>query len=136
MSYADENYDEDYEDDNGDRLDGDYVYPNVNRLLQIAASMDHYDGNVGTLKELDLKDDHNLPEKYNMATELCTQFAQLERATQDPGTVMMMYEGMIFKTMWDLRLQTASKKKYKELAKFFMVGCVVLTGLVVYAFTR
>ena len=140
--YSDESYDEDFDDNepeqDNNRLDGDYVYPSVERILQIAASMDHYDvtNSIGTREKLDIKDDMNIGEKYVLAADLCNQFAKLERTTQDPGMVMMMYEGMIFKGLWDLRLQTISKNRYKELAKFCMIGCAVMTGLAVYLLAR
>jgi hypothetical protein len=132
----DEFDDEDYQEDNGDRLDGEYIYPNAQRLLEVAASMDDYDNGVKTREAIGIKDDHNVAEKHNMATELCNHFAELERTVGDPGMIMMMYEGMIFKMTYDLRLQTISKNKYKELAKFFMVGTVVMLGVAVYTFLQ
>lgn len=129
-------YEPDEDDDNEVQgLDTEYVYPNAKRLIEIANSMNHYDTKYGieTQQTLSIKDDNNLPEKYLLAEVLCNEFANIERTADDnPGLIMMLYEGMIFKHLWDLRLQTISVKRYKELARFWAVGCAVMTGVVIY----
>ena len=126
--------------DDEDEIDADYIYPNAKRLMDIAASMNHYETQLldskGLNNVLDVKDTGDIAEKYNAAVLMCEEFAKLEQVTKDPGLIMMMYEGIIFKTTWDLRLQTQSKRRYKELARFFMAGCVVMLGLSIYLLSK
>jgi hypothetical protein len=127
-------YDQNEEELFKEDLDEEYTFPSAERLMQIAASMEYYDTehNVGARKAIKLVEDQNLPEKFIMANALCDEFARMEQTVQNPGLTMMLYEGMIFKTMWDLRSQTISRNGYKELSRFFMVGCGVLLALSIY----
>ncbi len=126
----------------GDALDDDYLHPSVDRLVQISESLEEIgdseanaNSNLanGTVYK---RDRLNLDEKYSLAPVLATEFARLEHTTQNPALIMVMYEGLIFKTLCDLHAQTRSRNRFKELSRFFMVGCGVLLSMSVYLLTR
>lgn len=113
-------------DPSKDPLDTEFLYPNAARLLDFVHSMNQYglihEIQADTAIGLDIEEAPT-EEKVAFANELCNQFAGLEKVTNgDVGTIMMVYEGIIFKVMWDLkRLEEQQKPKSvtEKLGDFF-----------------
>jgi hypothetical protein len=145
MSHKTDNINETDNDQSGEgydcgdeSIDADYVYPSVDRLILISSALQNYTSLVGMDPPdgLELQDTANIAAKYELANIMCEEFALLERVSPNPGTTMMTYEGMILATMWDLRNQIKSKKRYKEYARFLLTGVIVLLCLSVYLMVR
>lgn len=132
----DHNENEDPQDDN--RLDGDFMYPSVERLMTIANSLEHCTimFQLDPRSGMELRDDADAGSKLQLAHALCNEFARLAQLSPGPGTTMMLYEGMIFSILWDLSIQTKSKKRYKEFSRFMFAGVAVLLTLSIYLMAR
>jgi hypothetical protein len=122
-------------EDCGDELiNADYVYPSAARLIQISNDLRIYNSLVGMdpYDGPESRDAADVVAKHELANTMCKEFAQLERVSPNPGTTMMVYEGMLLAAMWDLRNQIKSKNRYKEYARFLLTGVIVLLCLSVY----
>jgi hypothetical protein len=141
MTHDTDNIDETDNDQSGegedcgdDLINADYVYPSAARLIQISNALRSYNSLVGMdpYDGPESRDAADVVAKHELANAMCEEFARLERVSPSPGTTMMLYEGMILATMWDLRNQIKSKNRYKEYAQFLLTGVIMLLCLSTY----
>lgn len=137
------NHDYDAAKFDGGPLDGDYIYPSVDRMVQIAEALDANSDATGDTTSSSLAasgiakhDRLNINERYLLAEAMAAEFARIEKEATEPGMIMMVYESLIFKTVCDLHAQTRCRNRYRELSRFFMVGCGILLGLSVYLLSQ